>query len=184
MKKALRFFIPVLSAVLGFVHLAVTTEAAAQPPRHAPAYGYDRHHDDRRGYGKHSDKRRKYGRHGHDQRYWHRGQKRQHPAVYGYNRRPASTVIVIRTPGFAGFFDLTDRRHMHHALESAQIGQPVIWNNAASGNRYTVVPTRAWQNADASYCREYTTVGVIGGREQQLYGTACRQPDGSWETTQ
>lgn len=30
------------------------------------------------------------------------------------------------------------------------------------------------------YCREYQTVGMIGGRQQNLYGTACLQPDGSW----
>jgi uncharacterized protein YcfJ len=33
---------------------------------------------------------------------------------------------------------------------------------------------------DTSYCREGTWQGMIAGRYQQLYGTACRQPDGSW----
>lgn len=28
--------------------------------------------------------------------------------------------------------------------------------------------------------REYTTVITIGGEEQEAYGTACLQPDGSW----
>ena len=178
MKKVFGLSIPVFAAVLGLVQLAVTAEASAQPPRHAPAYGYDRHHD------RHNDRHRHYGKHDHDRRYLHRNQKHQPRVVYGYGRRPASTVIIIRSPGFGGFFDLTDRRHVHYALESAPIGQSVVWNNAVSGNRYSVVPTRTWQNADASYCREYTTVGVIGGREQQMYGTACRQPDGSWEPAQ
>ena len=31
------------------------------------------------------------------------------------------------------------------------------------------------------YCREYTTEAVVGGRTKQVYGTACRQPDGSWQ---
>ena len=31
------------------------------------------------------------------------------------------------------------------------------------------------------YCREYTEVFQIGGRSHQGYGTACLQPDGSWE---
>lgn len=35
--------------------------------------------------------------------------------------------------------------------------------------------------ADASYCREYTKDVVIGGVKQQSYGTACLQPDGSWQ---
>lgn len=31
------------------------------------------------------------------------------------------------------------------------------------------------------YCREYTKTVTIGGRSEQAYGTACYQPDGSWE---
>ncbi len=178
MKKFFGFSIPVFAAVLGIAQLAITVEAAAQPPRHAPAYGYDNHHD------KHHDYRRGYKKHADYQRYWHRNQKRQHRAVYGYRGRPAPTVVIIRSPGFGGFFDRTDRRHIHQALETAPVGHSVVWNNAVSGNRYSVVPTKTWQNADATYCREYTTVGVIGGREQQMYGTACRQPDGSWEPAQ
>jgi hypothetical protein len=30
------------------------------------------------------------------------------------------------------------------------------------------------------FCREYQTHGVIDGRRERLYGTACLQPDGSW----
>lgn len=36
------------------------------------------------------------------------------------------------------------------------------------------------QRADRTYCREYTTQTTIAGKRQQTYGTACRQPDGSW----
>ena len=32
-----------------------------------------------------------------------------------------------------------------------------------------------------SYCREVIMDVVIGGVEQQAYGTACREPDGSWK---
>lgn len=31
------------------------------------------------------------------------------------------------------------------------------------------------------YCREFTKVVTIGGRAQNAYGKACRQPDGSWQ---
>lgn len=34
---------------------------------------------------------------------------------------------------------------------------------------------------DGSYCREYQAVSTVGGRRQQTYGTACMQPDGSWQ---
>jgi surface antigen len=33
----------------------------------------------------------------------------------------------------------------------------------------------------AGYCREYQHTIYIGGRPQEAYGTACRQPDGSWQ---
>ncbi len=33
----------------------------------------------------------------------------------------------------------------------------------------------------APYCREFTKDIVVGGRVQQGYGTACQQPDGSWQ---
>ncbi len=31
------------------------------------------------------------------------------------------------------------------------------------------------------YCREYQRTVNVGGRTQQSYGTACRQPDGAWK---
>ncbi len=31
------------------------------------------------------------------------------------------------------------------------------------------------------YCREYQTTSRVGGRLQPSYGTACYQPDGSWQ---
>ncbi len=33
----------------------------------------------------------------------------------------------------------------------------------------------------AGPCREVITTATIAGREQQLYGQACRQPDGAWK---
>lgn len=35
--------------------------------------------------------------------------------------------------------------------------------------------------ATAPYCREFTRRVVIGGVEQEAYGTACQQEDGSWK---
>jgi hypothetical protein len=31
------------------------------------------------------------------------------------------------------------------------------------------------------YCREYQSTMVVGGMPQPGYGTACMQPDGSWQ---
>lgn len=38
-------------------------------------------------------------------------------------------------------------------------------------------PSGAYSSA---YCREYQTTARINGAPQKTYGTACRQPDGSW----
>ncbi len=37
------------------------------------------------------------------------------------------------------------------------------------------------QFAPQPYCREYTQTLKIGRTVQKAYGTACRQPDGSWQ---
>lgn len=35
--------------------------------------------------------------------------------------------------------------------------------------------------AEEPYCREYTQSFTVGGKTQNGYGTACREPDGSWK---
>jgi surface antigen len=65
------------------------------------------------------------------------------------------------------------------ALESSPSGQPVAWQNPDSGNSGTITPVRTYQSA-GTYCREYQQTVTIGGKPEQTYGTACRQPDGSW----
>jgi surface antigen len=67
------------------------------------------------------------------------------------------------------------------ALESIPTGQSVAWRNPDSGNSGVVTPMRTYQTATGQYCREYTQTITVGGERQQSYGTACRQPDGSWK---
>jgi surface antigen len=68
----------------------------------------------------------------------------------------------------------------HRALETAPSGRPVAWNNPDSGHSGTVTPVRTYQSG-GSYCREYQQTITVGGKQEQSYGTACRQPDGSWK---
>ncbi|MBA3660106.1 MAG: glycine zipper 2TM domain-containing protein [Gammaproteobacteria bacterium] len=77
--------------------------------------------------------------------------------------------------------DANDRQRMNRALEHNNIGQPAYWRNAHSGTAYEVVPTRNVTVHGNEYCREYRTQADIGGKKQQIYGTACRQPDGAWK---
>ncbi|NOX09110.1 MAG: glycine zipper 2TM domain-containing protein [Gammaproteobacteria bacterium] len=76
--------------------------------------------------------------------------------------------------------DDTDRLKIEHSMEQSRTGVPTRWNNPDSGNAYTVTPTRTYEERDVA-CREYTVDAVIDGRTEQIYGTACRQPDGSWK---
>ncbi len=66
------------------------------------------------------------------------------------------------------------------AFETAPSGVAVPWTNPDNGHAGTFTPVRTYQVADGGYCREYQQVVTVGGQPQQSYGTACRQPDGSW----
>ena len=61
-------------------------------------------------------------------------------------------------------------------IQTSKIGEGNQWYNPQTGNSGRVVITK-----QEGYCREYQQIIVIGGREHEGYGTACRQPDGSWK---
>ena len=58
------------------------------------------------------------------------------------------------------------------------------WQNPNTGHSGTVVPTQTVVASTGQPCREFITTVTIGGVEQQGYGTACRQADGSWKIVQ
>ena len=78
--------------------------------------------------------------------------------------------------------DRTDEMRAAQALEYSRTGQPTSWHNPDTGGDVTVVPERTYRTASNQYCREYTMNIIVGGRREKGYGTACRQPDGSWQT--
>ncbi len=80
--------------------------------------------------------------------------------------------------------DEVDRLRIHQAHQQASVapvGQTILWQNPNTGNSGTVVTTRQGMSATGRYCREFQNTVVVGGRVQESYGIACRQPDGSWE---
>ncbi|MEQ8394394.1 glycine zipper 2TM domain-containing protein [Thalassobaculum sp.] len=98
-------------------------------------------------------------------------------------------LLAVAGGTLAGFFvggeiggslDRADQLCADQALEYAPNGRAVEWRNPDSNVAYHMVPTETFQ-AGNRYCRTYTTTAIIGGRPQEAYGTACRQPDGSWE---
>lgn len=145
-----------------------------------------------------------HGRHGHFDGYWAYDRHRHHPPVIVV--RPAPRVIYYRDsyvyprpfyevgpppvlPGaytvvvgglIGSTMDRSDHAQAAYILETGRTGFRSEWRNPYSGYGYALLPTRTYQAFDGQYCREYTTWGWIGGREQQIYGQACRMPDGNW----
>jgi surface antigen len=69
---------------------------------------------------------------------------------------------------------------LQYALDNNPTNQAADWVNPDTGRAGAVVPIRTFTDDRGRPCREYVTTIVIGGVEQQGYGTACRQPDGFW----
>lgn len=83
--------------------------------------------------------------------------------------------------------DAADRAQLQQAqyrAYSAPVGEQITWNNPNSGNSGMIVPTREGRRSDGAYCREFQNTVTVGGRREEAYGTACRQPDGSWKIVQ
>ena len=88
------------------------------------------------------------------------------------------------TTGFAQELSTAEQQAMEdtlqHALEQNQPNQGSEWVNPDADRSGTVAPTRTFSNSQGQPCREFIKTIIIGGKEEQGYGTACRQPDGSW----
>ncbi len=76
---------------------------------------------------------------------------------------------------------LAMQRTTQRTLESAPVGKTSTWENPDSGNYGSVTPRKTWRQDDGTYCREFTQTITVGGRTEEAYGTACRQPDGTWK---
>lgn len=68
--------------------------------------------------------------------------------------------------------------------KTAPIGETIAWNNPDSGHSGTVTPVRDGTSSSGQYCREFQQTITIGGKTENAFGTACRQPDGSWQIVQ
>jgi len=98
----------------------------------------------------------------------------------------ASVIGGILVGGLVGnLLDERDKKMAaeaeRKALETAPSGTSVTWKNPDNGHAGTVTPVRTYQTSTGQYCREYQTNVTIEGKSDKAYGTACRQPDGSWK---
>ena len=91
------------------------------------------------------------------------------------------TLVGAQIGGSVGrSMDDTDRLKTAHTLETVRTGVSSTWRNPDTGNAYAVTPTRTYDSGSGP-CREYSVDAQIGGKPETVYGTACRQADGSWK---
>jgi surface antigen len=75
--------------------------------------------------------------------------------------------------------DDVDRMKLAAAMETTRTGVVTEWRNPDTGYQYAVKPTQTVETTEGP-CREFTLDAQIGGRSEEIYGTACRKADGSW----
>jgi surface antigen len=80
--------------------------------------------------------------------------------------------------GVGQHMDNEDRRRAAYALEQNQQAQ---WRNEQTGAQYTFVP-EGTVYSQGRQCRRYRIVADVEGRPDNVEGTACRNPDGTWES--
>lgn len=94
----------------------------------------------------------------------------------------AGTLIGSFIGGSIGrSMDELDRLQTHRVLETVPTGATSEWHNPDTQVDYAVTPTKTYYEDSGTPCREYTINGHIGGKHEEIYGTACRQADGSWK---
>jgi surface antigen len=185
-----------------FLDMPFVGTALADPPPWAPAHGY-------RAKGKHKFKRKGKHRRSYSQTQAYRVPVVGIPSGI-CNREVIGAIIGGAAGGYAGSrfgsgkgnmaataagallgllvggsigrsMDQVDQDCIGQTLEQAEDRRSVRWRNPDSGTDYRITPTKTYSVSDGRYCREYTTEATVGGKTQRTYGTACRQPDGSWK---
>lgn len=67
------------------------------------------------------------------------------------------------------------------ALELANSGTQVRWDDSASGASGSITPLRVFRTADGQWCRRFVLT-VAGGRDPGVFNRiACRHADGEWQ---
>ena len=65
--------------------------------------------------------------------------------------------------------------------ESLETGEETAWSNQESGNYGHVTPGEVYTNAQGNECRTFEQEVYVNGQPVKDAGTACKQPDGSWQ---
>jgi surface antigen len=97
------------------------------------------------------------------------------------------TIVGVVGGALAGGYvgrsmEPADQACVGQTLEHTPTNETVAWQNPNNGSSYWVTPTSTYQGNGGQPCRNFVTNAVVDGQQQQIDGTACRQPDGHWKT--
>ena len=76
---------------------------------------------------------------------------------------------------------LRQRWRHHRRLHARPVQSGVDWAPPVTSAYPPLAESDAPTTTDGRYCREFTSTAQIGGETEAVYGTACWQPDGTWE---
>ena len=182
-----------VSLIVSLVLAAFCTTAFADPPPHAPAHGWRKKHDPQYvGYsGERWDNDYEVST-GHCNR-------EQIGAVLGGvaggvigskvaspDNRLVGTIIGAAAGALLGArigreLDDGDRGCFGHALEIAQPGGRVMWDNRATGVSYVLIPGDG-RREKSGMCRNFTLEATgRGGQREKRTGRACQESRGVWK---
>lgn len=192
-----------MPALIAALALATTGPAAANPPSWAPAYGYRAKHE--HGH-EHEHEHHDYQREGSYQAPPSIG-----IAQGQCNRKTVGALLGAAVGGAVGSqigqgngklaataagtlfgfliggsigqsMDNADRYCIGRTLEQAQDHHTVVWSNPGANEQYRLTPIKTYRSG-GTWCRQYVTEVLMGGERRKTWGTACRQPDGSWRAS-
>jgi hypothetical protein len=184
-----RSFRNCLAGMLGCVLAAgpFVTYAQPGPDRHERDYRHERHRHDKHYVIRRDhvivvpEKRRRHYRdvvilrpYGH----WYHGYGHYHTDAEAF-KWLALTAITLKI--LDNLNQAQERAHEQAQIRAttAPIGERIIWSNGNATGSVTAI--REGTSTAGRYCREFQQRVTIGGHTEEAYGTACMQPDGSWE---
>jgi hypothetical protein len=180
-------------AALVVTQLAVGgAQAGGHHKRHGPGYSGGHYKSHRGHYKSHRGHYKSHRGHGHKHRGYGYGYRYDDSYKYDYllgglllggaatyllsEPRDVERHSVVYQPAPAAAVNPT----VGSVLENNRTGQATAWQDPDTGKTFTTTPVRTHMKSTGP-CREYIMSIVLGGQEQQAYGTACRENDGSWK---
>jgi len=108
-----------------------------------------------------------------------------HSRIDGNRLRNGIGMAIILCAGIAGGIMLSSDFNERISGYGAH-AEGYLYDDGASfpDSAPAVTTVSSQQAAVAPVCEEYTKLVTVGGQSETIYGTACRQPDGTWDIVQ